>query len=349
MPVNDAVRIRAKQRIAYVSVMHSLIDFLCAFSLFARFRFTDDPFAVFLVYNFCAFALQLPLGIMLDACIAKKTSRAELPPVIVTVAGAVLTVLGTWTSPILLGLGNALFHTGGGVLTIQEDREANMRGTGLGVFVAPGAIGLFLGGTISTSSQLFVISAAGCILALLSLLLVRSLKKGEGRIAEPITDQPFSGNALWVLFCCFAVVILRSSIGFAETFAWKSGFLWSFAAVCMLAGGKTAGGFLAARFGMKKTVIVSLLSAAVLFLWKDIPLFGLSALFTFNMTMPLTLYLLAKRFPGMPGTAFGALTFALFIGYVLVRVYHLGIPYFGTAASLLSIVLLSAAVKSNEC
>ena len=70
---------------------------------------------------------------------------------------------------------------------------------------------------------------------------------------------------------------------------------------------------------------------------------GLVSLFLFNMTMPITLYLLAKEMKGMPGFAFGILTFALFIGYLPVLygyVRNVGPVPLGLIASLLSLVLL---------
>ena len=43
---------------------------------------------------------------------------------------------------------------------------------------------------------------------------------------------------------------------------------------------------------------------------------GILALFLFNMTMPVTLYLLIRRLPSYPGFSFGFLTFGLFLGFL---------------------------------
>ena len=132
----------SKSAIALLSLMHMGVDFLCAFALFGRFigRCTD----LFFLYNFCAFALQMPLGMLLDELTA-RSARKCFPSLLFTFAGVLLTSAGALLSPLVLGIGNALFHVGGGVLTIREDDHSGLDGQGLGVFVAPGAIGLALG------------------------------------------------------------------------------------------------------------------------------------------------------------------------------------------------------------
>ncbi len=70
------------------------------------------------------------------------------------------------------------------------------------------------------------------------------------------------------------------------------------------------------KIGILRTSLLSLGGAALLFLLGNYPLAGVAALFLFNMTMPLTLWAMAKSFPGAKGFSFGLLTFALFIGFV---------------------------------
>lgn len=90
------------------------------------------------------------------------------------------------------------------------------------------------------------------------------------------------------------------------------------------------------------------MGAAVCYFFKDILPFGLAALFLFNMSMPLTLYLLAKRMPGMPGLAFGLLTFALYLGFVLIYTSPVSIPLIGPLGSLVSAVLLAYAAGESD-
>ena len=102
---------------------------------------------------------------------------------------------------------------------------------------------------------------------------------------------------------------------------------------------------------MKKTITVTLILSAVFYAFSSKMIPGLLALFLFNMTMPLTLYLLAKNMPQMPGFAFGILTFGLFIGYlpVLYGMIRNIPPYpFGSICSAVSLFILISAAFIGE-
>ena len=161
--------------------------------------------------------------------------------------------------------------------------------------------------------------------------------------------QSHLGKGLKILvLCCFAVVILRSWTGFEASFSWKQGNLLGFIAVLAVASGKALGGFAAARFGAGKTMTVTLSLAAVCFLFGENTLIGLAALLLFNMSMPVTLYLLAKHMPRTPGFAFGLLTFGLFLGFLPVY-FGMGVPLsggvIGAIGSVVSAVLMGIAWK----
>ena len=81
-------------------------------------------------------------------------------------------------------------------------------------------------------------------------------------------------------------------------------------------GGKLAGGFAADKLGIRPAAIGTLLTASILFLLSDYMVAALPALFLFNMSMPLTLFLAAKVLHRQNGFAFGILTFAIFIGFL---------------------------------
>ena len=328
--------------IAQLSVYHMLVDFLCAFSLFHSFTHLPE---VFLLYNFCAFALQMPLGILLDDWMLKRRERT-LPGVVFTAAGMILTAAGSFLSPLVTGTGNAFFLFFFGVLTIHEDREAQLSGRGLGVFVAPGAIGLFLGITFHATVYYRIIQILVCLALVLGCLALYSS-------AVPRPVQIVRDNARGVLYTadvCFTVVVLRSLCGMAVVFPWKSGFALSFFSVLCLACGKAAGGFVCAAQGMKRTVVCTLVPAALCYALAQNAACGLAALFLFNMTMPLTLYRLAEAMPSQPGFAFGILTFGLFLGYL--PVYYGAVrdiaPFpAGTVISLVSLVLLYLVVRHD--
>ena len=313
---------------AMYSCLHFLVDGLCAWAMFGRFLGGAGGFEAMLIYNFCAFALQLPLGILVDALGGKRT------PAYTACLGAALTLLGVRSGPAVLGLGNALFHVGGGIGTIREDFRENRHGALLGVFVAPGALGLYLGGQAAGNGavEMLWILAAGVVMAL--------VLHGCRHLA-PAAPEPVKANGFALAAMCFLVVILRSHVGMAAGFPWKQGFWMGLLAVLAVVLGKMAGGILAAKFGMTAVTAASLSLAAVGFLRSEMPAFGLLALLCFNMTMPLTLYALVRRFPENPGAVFGLLTFGLFLGF-LPTAYGWGIPAAGSIACIISLGVLIA-------
>lgn len=146
------------------SCMHFLVDAACAFAMYGVFRGRDAWYWHIFLYDFCAFALQMPLGVVLDGiCRGKSAVEKYRCSAGIAVLGAVLTLAGGFTHVIVLGIGNALFHVGGGAGTIWSSEEERSVCTRLGVFVAPGALGLFLGNVWSQSAVRGWIALAGAL------------------------------------------------------------------------------------------------------------------------------------------------------------------------------------------
>ena len=331
--------------IGILSLIHAGIDFLCAFSLYHSFWSFPQ---VFLLYNFCAFALQMLLGLIADILNDRRNEKTKTATYF-TVAGILLTIIGSFLSPIVLGIGNAFFHVGGGMLSIHEDRKMKMNSAGLGIFVAPGAIGLILGIlNCQTSFYKTIQIAVSVLLIVLGIYVLRNVDE-EKRDIEVMLPQ--SKRELFGIILCFLVVVLRSLAGMAISFSWKVNAVIAFISVLFIASGKTAGGFLFAKLGSRKMIVITLLLSALLYAFGNHTTAGLLALFFFNMTMPVTLYLLAEQMKELPGFAFGILTFGLFIGYLPVLYGWTGkiAPFpFGSIISLLSMFLLLLYVRIRE-
>ena len=298
--------------VAAYSVAHFLVDFACAFLMFRSVAGTPNGYLCVLLYNFCAFALQMPLGIIAD-----KVNRSFLFAVIgCGLVGAAYALVGVPVAAVLtVGIGNALFHLGGGidVLNVSEKKLG-----ALGVFVSLGAFGVFYGTMLGSGSEfpavavpLVLIAMAGVIFAV-----YKSQKGAYPQNAAFSLDGIGSARVLTAVACLFLVVCLRSFVGMALNFSWKGVGYWSTALICAVVFGKTLGGFAADGFGVKKASLVSLGAAALLFLLPRIPVAGVAAVLLFNMTMPVTLWAAAKVLPGAKGFAFGLLTFGLFIGFL---------------------------------
>lgn len=335
---------------AIYSVLHMFVDGVCAFAMFGTFLKQEQGYFYVLVYNFCAFALQMPFGAVLDLWYAKSGKHISLS---VACVGVVLTLVGAVTHPVILGIGNALFHIGGGIGTIHEDERKGWRGRGLGVFVAPGALGLYLGMQLAKNgAEAQWLYGAGAFMAIVCVGTACVLRRrgALGKAADNLKGGRVQTEATGIIplaFCLFLAVILRSYIGMAVTFSWKTTTFAAVLSTLAIVFGKAAGGFFAARFGALKTAAICLPTAAVLYLFSGCMPAGAAALFLFNMTMPITLYLLICKLPQYPGFSFGLLTFGLFLGF-LPEYYGLrtlwGGGILGCAGSLIMLFILAAGV-----
>ena len=311
---------------AMYSLLHMLVDGVCALAMFGHFFIDENGHFSMLLYNFCAFALQMPLGTWLDLLVLQNTHKKEQLAFVFAVSGVLLTIVGAFLHPVVLGIGNALFHIGGGVGTIQEDTAKSWQGRGLGVFVAPGAFGLYIGTVIGKGSYrltgmvvavaVLLIVVVGTVLLLKTQKLSFSRKWHEKDAAEMRSGKGKTGQVLLLATCCFLVVVLRSYIGMAVAFPWKQVPVLGCISVLAVVAGKVAGGFIAAGFGYAKTAVITLFIASIGYIGLDWAPLGLVALFFFNMTMPMTLYLLIRTLKQLPGFSFGLLTFGLFLGFL---------------------------------
>jgi len=253
------------------------------------------------------------------------------------------------TAPVLsavtAGVGNALFHLGGGIDVLNG---STAKAWALGIYVSPGALGLFLGtlwGKGTVSGQ-FTVPVILLLLAAMILLLSRQTYGGRGSGNAPVDLTAPGGYGK--LLPLFLVVVLRSYMGMNQGFAWKAE--WAIALTIALVAGKAAGGFALDALGVRRASAWSLGLAAILYLISALPLPGVLAVFLFNMTMPITLWIAARAMPGAKGFTFGLLTFALFLGFLPTYLRWPSLltgPASYAAAALISLVLLWISYKGE--
>lgn len=270
-----------------------------------------------LLYDIVAFTLQLPIGIALDQL--DKNFYVALLSYALVGAGVILSLvpiaLLEWPAILLLAAGNALFHSAGGlcVLNISQKHAGPS-----GIFIATGAIGVFLG---TQSAQMGRLQIAFSLLVLLFLcalitLVVQKVNKKYWNVHNVSYDIPrLSSNTLLAIVLLTLVVALRSYVGMVMAFPWKSEMLLLVLSILGVFAGKALGGVIADRIGFRTTAIFSLIVAATLFApsW-EIPVMGLLGVFFFNFTMSITLASLANILPNAKGTAFGLASFSLAVG-----------------------------------
>ena len=306
------------------ALVHMAVDLSCAFLVFAYVVGGEGWYLWLLVYNFCAFAMQMPIGAAADRL--NRNGMVAAGGCVGVLAGLGLGAAGyPAAASLTAGVGNACFHVGGGIDVLNRSER---RAAPLGIFVAPGALGIFLGTMLGRAGTEAAVWIGG--LLILSAVVIRAaagreklwLSSGNApfSFSVPSSSMPSSsvpsGRTLMAAACFLAAVILRSYSGMIQNFPWKetlagSGLILAGAVVL----GKMAGGVLADKLGIQRTAFRSMCAAAVGFLCLVYPATGILAVFFWNMSMPLTLWAVSKVFPGAKGFGFGLLTFGLFVGF----------------------------------
>ena len=284
------------------ALAHFGVDGLCAAAIFG---WNHGSIWVFLLYNTLAFSTQCLLGLAADRL--RRHSTAAAMSLLLVAAGWALP-LPLWLKVTLIGLGNSGFHVAGGCMTLEH---SNGRSAPLGIFVAPGAVGLTLGTLWPKLGGCFAVCLVLC--ALTELLLE---KRGTEK-KPPWCDGSQRGTcdkALISVLLALAVAV-RAVGGAAVLFPWKTGVSMALLTAGCIYGGKTAGGFVCDRLGPGRTASLSIIPAALLIAfcsrWAIPSLLGQFAL---NLTMPVTLWLLYRNMPDAPGFAFGLAASALWPG-----------------------------------
>lgn len=274
-----------------LSLSHFIVDLACA--LLVANVATNDMLLLLIIYNFCAFALEMPLGVVIED---------KFPPLKVASVGMGM-ILFSWiflNIPILAlviaGTGNALFHLGGGLSILKKHANA----APLGMFIAPGAAGIYLGAFLM---EVWVLPTLIGVL-FLAILLWKTPEK-----CEMVKMETFRGTKL-AFVALFFVIVIRGFSSIAQVFPWKE--QWSIAFILVVILGKMVGGYLSDYFGAFRTGIISLSVATICFAFPENLICGLVGIFSFQLTMPITLWILSKM--TTKGFAFGLLTFGLFIG-----------------------------------
>ena len=276
-----------------LTLAHFSVDGVCGAAL-AAYAVNEPYFApivyYFGLYNLIAFGGQWCAGWLFD-----ERRRAALPALFVAAAllgGGLVSSLPVWLWASLLGLGNCLFHAAAGSLVLRRYDDF----TAPGIFVSSGAVGLGLG------LGQFVPAAAFFALYLATAVAVFRLGSAESEAVFWETPRQISSAPTFViligaaalLFC----VVLRGFGGGGS----DGTFPMLLPCVFML--GKVAGGVLCDRVGFRRAILAIFLLGFFAVLGDGF-FFAMLLVFSFNMTMPLTLRLLHRCSPAHPGLMFG--------------------------------------------
>lgn len=308
-----------KNKIGVVSIYslcHFIVDFICAIFILGKLPYiaktNSELITSVIIYNFFAFAFQVPLGYILD----KFKNYKYIAIIGICLIGLcyLINFNNIFILATLVGIGNALFHLEGGVNIFGlSDRKAFLNG----LFVAPGALGIFLGTTFHDE---LIVTYLPVILIIISIALLFLVQK---RKIDKELEENRKGNfnnfsiALIVILIGISIIV-RSIGGSAIIYTWKSGFALGVIYTISIVIGKAFGGLLADKFGLLKVALISLACSAIcLILGYNVHIFAYIGILLFNIPMSITLTILENTLAKKIACAVGLNTMFLFIGYLI--------------------------------
>lgn len=308
-----------KKIVSIHSIIHFIVDLSCAVLVSnlvtQKMGAGTNLFIAILIYNFFAFAMQLPIGILADK-INKNAICSAIGCVLVAIAFGFANY--EIISCLIAGIGNAMFHVGGGIDVLNiSDKKATLSG----IFVSTGAMGIFLGGKSASIGfdKYYIVILILLLSAVLLFWLYKQIKNKDGFKNESVIIPKLNTNEIIAITCLIITVIIRGYVGLILAFEWKSSFILALISIFAVVFGKMLGGIIGDKIGFMKISLISLIVSAILFIFAfNNSVLGILAILFFNMTMPITLTALSNILFNNKGMAFGLLTVALFIGAVPV-------------------------------
>ena len=287
-----------------LTMTHPLVD-ACSMSVLAA---GGMSWSRILVYNAVAFALQLPLGIVLDMRpgLVRGGFVAGTSLVCAATLAAAFGANG-WGVLVVVCLGNAIFHLTAGKHVLEAHGG---RSGPIGLFISTGALGLLAG-------KLGVEHAASvCLPTFAALLATCVVIAGGTRSCASVTGET-PVVPVMILAGLFVLVAWRSWAGLEATrLTATEGMSLVLAGAAVTWGGKAVGGYLAERLGRWTVTVASVCgSAALAFVCSpQNALAWLVLLFVAQLATGPVLSLVYDRMDGKGGTAFGLNCLGLFAG-----------------------------------
>ena len=187
--------------------------------------------------------MQLPIGIVADK-INKNAICSAVGCLLVAIAFGFVNYC--CIACLIAGMGNAMFHIGGGIDVLNI---SNKKATLSGIFVSTGALGIFLGRKINSigfNNYYIVI----LLLLISSILLFGLCNKIKSKVNNSkMKTIKLSKNKLIAIICIFITVCIRSYVGMILSFDWKSNFIFVLLSILGVVFGKVLGGIIGDKIG----------------------------------------------------------------------------------------------------
>lgn len=256
----------------------------------------DNGVWLILLYNGLAFGLQPLAGLILDRL--GQYQRGAAVGLFLTAAGFIVIRPSLPLGMLLVGLGSAFLHAGGGAVSITSTPG---RASGPGIFASFGVMGLALGAQLGFYSSAITTTGFVISLSVLAILIWFSF------IVFPDNSPGKQSNAstteIFVLGLILAVAL--------RSFVWTGfqadvpGYTQLALYMALAAGaGKLLGGFLSDRFGWRNWALSALLlSTFFLVAYENSILILILGVFLLQSLTPLSLAAMGRFLPSAPGLA----------------------------------------------
>jgi MFS transporter, FSR family, fosmidomycin resistance protein len=280
-----------------------------------------------LLYNLLAFGLQPVAGLLIDRFNVPKGGL--LVGLSLATLAWVLLPFQPVLSVVLIGLGSAVIHSSGGGLALTLTPG---KARGIGIFAAPGVLGLALGAQLPQSGIKIFLPVLIGLLVLMMLILI--IEDGHNLISTPASSIGIAGYE-WTLIALCGAVAIRSMLWTGVVTGTGGNAIYGLRIALAAALGKITSGFFADRIGWKNWVLASLILAVPILEISsnrshDAPGWGmLMGIFLLQSTIPVMLAMLFFMLPRQPAFSAGlGLGLATIIG---------GLPIFVGFASRLAL------------
>ncbi len=295
-----------KRLLTAYSAAHLLVDAACAAVIVGSSALGLS--SVFFLYNTFAFSTQCVVGLLTDRV---GHCKALVPAACLWVALCGFIPLPPIVSAVFIGLGNSLFHVSAGSEVLEHSKG---KATPLGLFVAPGALGVFAG---KAFPALRSVLGALLILCAIWLFFENRIDTNQSR---PVSKGEKTQELLPVALLLLLAVMTRAIGGTVAGSTGQSAFWMSLFIVFCVFAGKSLGGLASDRFGIRRLTVISIPLAAVLILLAGRSFAaGAAGQFLLNLSMPVTLFLIYRCLPDAPGFSFGLAASVLWPGTLIGR------------------------------
>ncbi len=304
----------------FAMLFHFLVDALCGASMLGAVvdGAPDGGFWLIIAYDFLAFATQVLTGWLADKL--RHDRWLWFLSILLVVSGATGGLNHPWLATVLLGLGNSLFHVSAGREVIRHHTLTSLRkARELGLFVAPGALGIGLGCMFPMEMYMVSLAAMFIVLGLFLWLWPTETVETTAAKSSKAAWQHRALAAFMMTFC----VLCRAASGFCGPSPWRGSTVLCVLCFLLVMGGKMAGGVIGDHWRHWRTGLVALvLSWVLLVIGGQSICLALSAQFIANLLMAITLYVLVKLYPSSPGMMFGLAAAVLFPGAMMQLLPH---------------------------